>query len=83
MLNVDLLWLSLRGGQLVSSASVGTFLIGLGIDLIINDLDGWSRGLRFLFDRNTAHLAVCSSRLCSDFLLLILMALDSHLLIML
>lgn len=82
MLNVDLIWL-LRGGQLLSSASVGTFLIGLGIDLIINDLDGWSRGLRFLFDRNTAHLAVRSSRPHSNFLLLILPASDSYLSILL
>ncbi len=34
--------------------------MALGIDLIINKQDGMSRGLRYLFDRNTAHLAVCT-----------------------
>ncbi|CAL1711492.1 unnamed protein product [Somion occarium] len=41
---------------LVSSASVGTFLIGLGVDLVINKQKGMSTGLRFLFDRNNSHL---------------------------
>ncbi|KZT22480.1 hypothetical protein NEOLEDRAFT_1137936 [Neolentinus lepideus HHB14362 ss-1] len=42
---------------LLSVASCGTFLTGLGIDLILHKQDGMSRGLRFLFDRNSAHLA--------------------------
>ncbi|THH18687.1 hypothetical protein EW146_g2350 [Bondarzewia mesenterica] len=46
-----------RAGILICSASAGTFLVGLGIDLIVNEQDGLSRGLRFLFDRNTSHLA--------------------------
>lgn len=32
----------------------------LAIDLVLNKQDGLSRGLRFLFDRNDSHLAVCS-----------------------
>jgi len=46
-----------RVGILLCSAAAGTFLIGVGFDLIINKQDGLSRGLRFLFDRNTSHLA--------------------------
>ncbi|KAH8103265.1 hypothetical protein BXZ70DRAFT_713552 [Cristinia sonorae] len=38
------------------SASVGTFLVGLAIDLSINKQKGMSQGLRFLFDRNRSHL---------------------------
>ncbi|TCD65567.1 hypothetical protein EIP91_002487 [Steccherinum ochraceum] len=38
------------------SAAVGSLLVGLGIDLIINQQDGLSMGLRFLFDRNNSHL---------------------------
>ncbi|ETW74765.1 hypothetical protein HETIRDRAFT_456310 [Heterobasidion irregulare TC 32-1] len=45
-----------RTGILVCSASAGTFLAGLGADLIVNQQDGLSRGYRFLFDRNTSHL---------------------------
>ncbi|KAG5720759.1 hypothetical protein E4T56_gene16934, partial [Termitomyces sp. T112] len=44
-----------RAGILVGSASVGTFFIALGIDLILNRQSGMSRGLRFLFDRNASH----------------------------
>ncbi|EPQ55285.1 hypothetical protein GLOTRDRAFT_76646 [Gloeophyllum trabeum ATCC 11539] len=39
------------------SASSGTFLTALGVDLLLNKQTGMSRGLRFLFDRNSAHLA--------------------------
>lgn len=46
-----------RAGILLGCASIGTFLIGLGIDLIISKQAGLSRGLRFLFDRNSSHLA--------------------------
>ncbi|KAA1476483.1 hypothetical protein DENSPDRAFT_514351 [Dentipellis sp. KUC8613] len=46
-----------RIGILVGSASAGSFLIGLGVDLLTNRQDGWSRGLRFLFDQNDSHLA--------------------------
>ncbi|KAF5375559.1 hypothetical protein D9615_009156 [Tricholomella constricta] len=45
-----------RAGILFASASVGTFLVFLGIDLIINRQSGMSRGLRFLFDRNASHV---------------------------
>jgi len=45
-----------RAAILIGSASVGTFLTALGIDLIINKQNGMSFGLRFLFDRNDAHL---------------------------
>ncbi|KNZ81255.1 hypothetical protein J132_02207 [Termitomyces sp. J132] len=47
-----------RAGILVGSASVGTFFIALGIDLILNRQSGMSRGLRFLFDRNASHALV-------------------------
>ncbi|KAG7449993.1 uncharacterized protein BT62DRAFT_886772 [Guyanagaster necrorhizus] len=46
-----------RPPLLFGCASVGLFLMPLGIDLIVNKQDGMSRGLRYLFDRNTAHLA--------------------------
>ncbi|KAG5646202.1 hypothetical protein DXG03_004028 [Asterophora parasitica] len=45
-----------RGGIVFASASVGTFLVFLGIDLIINRQSGMSRGLRYLFDRNNSHV---------------------------
>lgn len=45
--------------QTLSSASVGTFLTALGIDLIIRKQTGMSMGLRYLFDRNSAHTEVC------------------------
>ncbi|KAG6816596.1 hypothetical protein H0H87_004822 [Tephrocybe sp. NHM501043] len=41
--------------ELFGSASVGTFLVALGVDVIINRQSGMSRGLRFLFDRNASH----------------------------
>ncbi|KAF9052244.1 hypothetical protein BDZ89DRAFT_939550 [Hymenopellis radicata] len=41
-------------------ASIGTFLMFLAIDLVLNKQEGLSRGLRFLFDRNDSHLAACS-----------------------
>jgi Domain of unknown function (DUF4203) len=44
--------------QLFATASVGTFLISLGFDLVMHKQSGMSRGLRTLFDRNPAHLAV-------------------------
>jgi len=37
---------------------MGTFFIGLGVDLTVNQQKGMSRGLRFLFDQNTSHIAV-------------------------
>ncbi|KAF9494196.1 hypothetical protein BDN71DRAFT_1449323 [Pleurotus eryngii] len=46
-----------RTGIVVGCASAGTFLTALGIDLIINQQSGMSRGLRFLFDRNSSHIA--------------------------
>lgn len=44
--------------QLISSASVGTFFTFLGIDLLVARQSGLSFGLRYLFDRNDAHLQV-------------------------
>jgi len=52
----SLIWAQ-RIGILFACASIGSFLIALGIDLILNKQDGLSRGLRFLFDRNDSHLA--------------------------
>lgn len=44
-----------RAGIVIGSASAGTFLIALGVDLIINRQKGMSFGLRFLLDRNDVH----------------------------
>jgi len=44
-----------RGGLVFGCASIGTFLSFLGVDLLINKQAGMSRGLRFLFDRNSSH----------------------------
>ncbi|KAF6761112.1 hypothetical protein DFP72DRAFT_880112 [Ephemerocybe angulata] len=37
-------------------AGVGSFLAGLTIDLAVKKQSGWSWGLRFLCDRNSAHI---------------------------
>jgi len=50
------LW-SQRIGIILCTSSVGTFFIGLGVDLGVNDQKGISRGLRFLFDQNPFHIA--------------------------
>ncbi|KIM40418.1 hypothetical protein M413DRAFT_179231 [Hebeloma cylindrosporum] len=41
--------------QVFGCASIGTFLSFLGVDLLIHQQAGMSRGLRFLFDRNSSH----------------------------
>ncbi|EJD02139.1 uncharacterized protein FOMMEDRAFT_168671 [Fomitiporia mediterranea MF3/22] len=46
-----------RWGVIVGSSAAGSFLICLGIDLLINKQAGMSRGLRFMFDRNSHHLS--------------------------
>jgi len=46
-----------RAAITLSSASAGTFLVFLALDLALNKQNGMSRGLRFLFDRNSSHLA--------------------------
>ncbi|TFK74708.1 hypothetical protein BDN72DRAFT_759285 [Pluteus cervinus] len=51
-----ILWMQ-RAGIAFGCASSGTFLTSLAVDLAINQQHGMSRGLRFLFDRNSAHLA--------------------------
>ncbi|KAG6335830.1 hypothetical protein ID866_3266 [Astraeus odoratus] len=45
-------WLILNG-----CASMGSFLCGLGFDLVINQQSGMSRGLRYFMDRNRYHVA--------------------------
>ncbi|KAF8756683.1 hypothetical protein RHS01_04523 [Rhizoctonia solani] len=40
-----------------STSCIGSFLIALSTDLLLNGQDGMSRGLRFLFDMNVNHLA--------------------------
>ncbi|KAJ2911758.1 hypothetical protein MD484_g8652, partial [Candolleomyces efflorescens] len=45
-----------RWSVVFGCASIGTFLVFLGVDLIINRQKGMSRGLRFLFDRNSNHI---------------------------
>ncbi|TFY81360.1 hypothetical protein EWM64_g2655 [Hericium alpestre] len=49
---------TVRSLQVVCAASVGSFLVALALDLALHKQDGLSRALRFLFDRNSAHLAV-------------------------
>ncbi|KAI8978291.1 hypothetical protein BD414DRAFT_422162 [Trametes punicea] len=44
-----------RFGLVSSCAAVGSFLVALGIDLIIRKQSGMAAGLRFLFDRNSSH----------------------------
>ncbi|PCH36610.1 hypothetical protein WOLCODRAFT_92076 [Wolfiporia cocos MD-104 SS10] len=55
LINVVLIPHFERTAIALASASVGTFLIGLGIDLLIEKQNGMSWGLRYLFDRNKAH----------------------------
>ncbi|KAI5122195.1 hypothetical protein M0805_002684 [Coniferiporia weirii] len=45
-----------RAGVIVGGSAAGSFLIGLGVDLLINKQSGMSRGLRYLFDRNSNHI---------------------------
>ncbi|TRM68968.1 hypothetical protein BD626DRAFT_3528 [Schizophyllum amplum] len=45
-----------RAGLVLGCASIGAFLVSLGVDLIMNKQDGISRGLRLLFDQNASHL---------------------------
>ncbi|KAH7329893.1 hypothetical protein B0J17DRAFT_580549 [Rhizoctonia solani] len=47
-----------RESMIFSTSCVGSFLIALAVDLLVNGQDGMSRGLRFLFDMNDNHLAV-------------------------
>ena len=42
----------------MSGAACGTFLVGLGIDLLLEKQSGISFGLRFLLDRNNSHFLV-------------------------
>jgi len=44
-----------RCGILNGCASTGSFLCSLGLDLVINQQSGMSRGLRYLIDRNRYH----------------------------
>jgi len=45
-----------RATTLFACASIGSFLVGLGIDLVVNQQNGLSRGLRYLMDRNASHV---------------------------
>lgn len=47
-----------ESAKVSSCAAVGSFLVALGIDLILNKQSGMSTGLRFLFDRNSSHFLV-------------------------
>ncbi|KAI0692845.1 hypothetical protein C8T65DRAFT_71134 [Cerioporus squamosus] len=44
-----------RLGIMSCCAAMGSFLVGLGVDLILEKQSGWSFALRFLFDRNNSH----------------------------
>lgn len=54
------LWIALakyqRSGLLFACTATGSFLVALGVDLILNKQSGMSRGLIFLFDRNSSHI---------------------------
>ncbi|KAJ6593295.1 hypothetical protein B0H19DRAFT_919594 [Mycena capillaripes] len=52
---LSLIWFQ-RYALLFGCASIGTFLIALGVDLIMSKQDGMSAGLRFLLDRNGSHI---------------------------
>lgn len=45
-----------RIGVLIGCTSTGSFLCGLGLDLVVNQQSGMSRGLRYLMDRNRYHV---------------------------
>ncbi|GJE91348.1 hypothetical protein PsYK624_074970 [Phanerochaete sordida] len=51
-----------RAGVTLSAAAVGTFLIALGADLVANKQAGMSMGLRYFFDRNSAHILWLQTR---------------------
>ena len=59
--------------QILATSLISTFLLGLGVDLILNikapPQQGMSRGLRLLMDRNGAHLAVRGCVTLSDSIL--------------
>ena len=44
--------------QIICCAAVGSFLVALGVDLILERQAGWSFALRFMFDRNNSHFLV-------------------------
>ncbi|BGP12855.1 hypothetical protein JCM10213_005228 [Rhodosporidiobolus nylandii] len=50
-----------EGGMVVATSLTGSFLLFLGIDLLNNEVDGMSRGLRYILDGNSAHASVLSS----------------------
>jgi hypothetical protein len=47
-----------RLAVVTAAAASGTFLLGLAVDLVLNKQSGMSRGLRFLLDRQSGHIAV-------------------------
>lgn len=44
--------------QVTGCAAIGTFLVSLGVDLVLEKQSGMSFALRFLFDRNNSHFLV-------------------------
>ncbi|KAJ1305943.1 hypothetical protein OPQ81_010661 [Rhizoctonia solani] len=46
-----------RESMIFSTSCIGSFLVALAVDLIVNGQNGMSRGLRSLFDMNDNHLA--------------------------
>ncbi|RPD57677.1 hypothetical protein L226DRAFT_165779 [Lentinus tigrinus ALCF2SS1-7] len=44
-----------RLGIISCCAAIGSFLVALGVDLILEKQSGWSFALRFMFDRNNSH----------------------------
>lgn len=49
---------SSRTIQIVSTSTIGAFFLALSIDLSLNKQSGLSEGLRFLLDRNKAHITI-------------------------
>ncbi|GAA5861483.1 hypothetical protein JCM1840_005385 [Sporobolomyces johnsonii] len=42
-------------GMAISTSVTGSFLVWLGIDLLVNNIDGMSLGLRYILDHNSTH----------------------------
>ncbi|GAA5899989.1 hypothetical protein JCM6882_007019 [Rhodosporidiobolus microsporus] len=48
-------------GMIIATSLTGSFLLFLGVDLLVNENDGMSKGLRYILDGNSAHAEALSS----------------------
>ncbi|BGP44996.1 hypothetical protein JCM10450v2_000811 [Rhodotorula kratochvilovae] len=46
---------------IIATSLTGSFLLFLGVDLLVNQISGWSQGLRYILDGNDAHAAQLAS----------------------